>query len=149
VAEDLRHEVTHAYLHAVLDALPLWLDEGLAEYFEAPRSQRGFHRSHVERLLARMRQTGWQPNLRRLEQLNPERDLNQDDYAECWAWVHFLLESRPETAEVLRSYLADLRRSDPASPLSARLDQSQPGAAEQLVEHVRGLAAYLSPAVAR
>ena len=32
VAVDLRHEVTHGYLHSMLPNLPLWLDEGLAEY---------------------------------------------------------------------------------------------------------------------
>ena len=37
--QDLRHEVTHALLHSVLPTVPLWLDEGLAEYFEAqPKS---------------------------------------------------------------------------------------------------------------
>ena len=34
-AEDLRHEVTHAYLRAAAANLPLWLDEGLAKYCEA------------------------------------------------------------------------------------------------------------------
>ena len=28
---DLRHECTHAFLHAALPMVPLWLDEGLAE----------------------------------------------------------------------------------------------------------------------
>ena len=37
VAEDLRHEVTPAYLHSAVPTLPLWLDEGLAEYFEPGR----------------------------------------------------------------------------------------------------------------
>ena len=32
--EDLRHEATHALLHRAGLAMPLWLDEGLAEYFE-------------------------------------------------------------------------------------------------------------------
>ena len=32
VGEDLRHEVTHGYLHSVVPNLPLWLDEGIAEY---------------------------------------------------------------------------------------------------------------------
>ena len=31
---DVRHESTHALLHAALPVVPLWLDEGLAEYFE-------------------------------------------------------------------------------------------------------------------
>ena len=33
---DLRHECTHALLHASLKNVPLWLDEGLAGYFELP-----------------------------------------------------------------------------------------------------------------
>ena len=37
VQEDLRHEVVHGYLHAVLRDIPLCLDEGIAEYFEVPR----------------------------------------------------------------------------------------------------------------
>ncbi len=36
VAEDLRHEVAHGYLHTMVPHLPLWVDEGLAEYFEVP-----------------------------------------------------------------------------------------------------------------
>ena len=44
VAEDLRHEVTHGYLHSVVPNLPLWLDEGLAEFFEVPRGNRGLNR---------------------------------------------------------------------------------------------------------
>ena len=34
VQQDLRHELTHALLHSVLKDVPLWLDEGLAEYYE-------------------------------------------------------------------------------------------------------------------
>ena len=36
LADDLRHEMTHAYLHSVVPDVPLWLDEGLAKYFELP-----------------------------------------------------------------------------------------------------------------
>ncbi|MGA2618298.1 MAG: hypothetical protein ABSF26_11855 [Thermoguttaceae bacterium] len=40
VEVDLRHECTHAMLHAALRLVPLWLDEGLAQYFELPPKQR-------------------------------------------------------------------------------------------------------------
>ena len=33
---DVRHEATHALLSAAFGDLPLWLDEGLAEYFRNP-----------------------------------------------------------------------------------------------------------------
>ena len=36
---DVRHEGTHGLLHAALPMVPLWLDEGLAEYFEVPAGQ--------------------------------------------------------------------------------------------------------------
>src|SRR5262249_39849885 len=39
---DLRHECTHALLHASLPVVPLWLDEGIAKYFEEPAGQRAF-----------------------------------------------------------------------------------------------------------
>ena len=38
IQEDMRHEFTHGVLHSTLKDVPLWLDEGLAEYFEISRS---------------------------------------------------------------------------------------------------------------
>ena len=52
---DLRHECTHALLHGVLPVVPLWLDEGLAEYFEVPAAQRAFDHPHYESLRWNMR----------------------------------------------------------------------------------------------
>ena len=43
---DLRHEVTHAILHSMLPFLPLWLDEGLAEYFEVRGNRRAAANPH-------------------------------------------------------------------------------------------------------
>jgi hypothetical protein len=62
VAEDLRHETTHGYLHAVVRNLPLWLDEGIAEYFEVPRGQQGRNDSTPAR---RGLLTSWLAELRR------------------------------------------------------------------------------------
>lgn len=144
VGEDLRHEVTHAYLHAVVPHVPLWLDEGIAEYYEVGRARRGLNRQHVTLLADRVRRGAWQPNLRRLEQRDPTQDLTQDEYAEAWAWVHFLLESRPETDALLKAYFADLRRDGHSEPISARLQRIEPAASQALVEHVRGLLPYVA-----
>jgi hypothetical protein len=141
VAEDLRHEMTHAYLHAVVPQLPLWLDEGLAEYFEVPRGHEGINRSHLDRLAAQLQQGRWQPDLRRLEQFQSSFDMGQDDYAEAWAWAHFLLHSRLEHRELLQNYLADLRRQGSAEPLSLRLNHMLGQPETALVEYVRQLAA--------
>ena len=70
VAEDLRHEVAHGYLHAVVPNLPLWLDEGLAEYFEVPRGLTGLNKAHVEYLTV-AGGASWRPDLARLERSRP------------------------------------------------------------------------------
>jgi hypothetical protein len=121
MAMDLRHEVTHAYLHAVAPTIPLWIDEGIAKYFEVARGRCGLNRKMLDRLNTRIAQEHWQPELRRLEQFPTKYCMTLDDYAEAWAWVHFLLESRPEYAEILRAYLADLRRDGTSAPISVRL----------------------------
>src|SRR5947209_8380306 len=47
IRQDLRHELTHALLHSVLKDVPLWLDEGLAEFFELPPDVDGLNRQHL------------------------------------------------------------------------------------------------------
>jgi hypothetical protein len=121
MGEDLRHEVAHGYLHAVMPGLPLWVDEGLAEYFEVPRGQAGLNSPHVALLSDLVERDGWTPNLKRLETLVDAAQMDQRDYAESWAWVYFMLHSPPERREILTSYLADLRANGATEPLSARL----------------------------
>jgi hypothetical protein len=121
VAEDLRHEVAHGYLHAVMPGLPLWLDEGLAEYFEVPRGLDGLNQFHVDLLSDMAVHNGWQPDLKRLEKLTDSAQLEQRDYAESWSWVYFMLHSPPDRRAILTDYLADLRAEGVANPLSVRL----------------------------
>jgi hypothetical protein len=137
VAEDLRHEVAHGYLHSVMPGLPLWVDEGLAEYFEVPRAMGGLNQPHVALLSDMAEQDGWQPNLKRLETLTDAAQMDQRDYAESWAWVYFILHSPPERREILTSYLADVRAKGSGEPLSARL-------AAMHVEPERPLTQYLA-----
>src|SRR5262249_50190394 len=66
VQQDLRHELTHALLHSVIRDVPLWLDEGLAEYFELPPDLRGVNAAHLE-TLRRDLGVSFRPDLDRLE----------------------------------------------------------------------------------
>ncbi len=141
VAEDLRHEVTHCYLHAVVPNLPLWLDEGLAEYFEVARGRHGLNRDHLEHLARRLQSGNWKPDVARLEALDPTVDMIQEDYAESWAWVHFLLETGGEHRKLLCDYLGQLRREGSAQPLSLRLAGAVNRPADALAAHIRHLAA--------
>jgi hypothetical protein len=138
VAEDLRHEVAHGYLHSAVPHLPLWLDEGLAEYFEVPRGNRGLNRPHVQELTAAMTR-GWQPDLRRLENLQSAGGMTQMDYAESWAWVHLLLETTPERQQFLQNYLRLLDRAEAAEPLANQLRRLHLDYELKLTEHVRQL----------
>ncbi len=141
VAEDLRHEVTHGYLHSVIPSLPLWLDEGLAEYYEVTRGDRGLNRPHLENLLAQLQQDQWQPDLSRMERLDRPFEMTLDDYAEAWAWVHFLQQSHPEHRQLLRYYLADLRQYGSTTTLESRLRRCLDEPERALLDYVRRLAA--------
>ncbi len=133
VAEDLRHEVAHGYLHAAVPNLPLWLDEGLAEYFEVARGESGLNRPHLEQLSGN---PDWRPNLVRLEQLRDSGEMTQIEYAESWAWVHFMLESSPLRLQVLQAYLKSLTRPHGHRPLSELLFTADPQAATNLLDHL-------------
>ncbi|HEY1601186.1 MAG TPA: DUF1570 domain-containing protein [Pirellulales bacterium] len=139
VAEDLRHEVAHGYLHASFPTIPLWLDEGLAEYFETPRLDAGLNRPHVALLQTLTTRDGWQPNLARLEQFNSVAEMQQADYAESWAWIHMLLETIPPRRELLQKYLREMRRDGSFEPLSAYLARSLPDADQVVRQHLADL----------
>ncbi|HEX3869558.1 MAG TPA: DUF1570 domain-containing protein [Pirellulales bacterium] len=139
VAEDLRHEVTHGYLHSVVHDIPLWIDEGIAEYFEVPRSDVGLNRPHISLLLTRLDRNEWKPNLARLEHLQDAGDMAQEDYAEAWAWTQWLLDTEPRRRELLQNYLQAVRKAGSAEPLSTTIEQIDPGAAQLLVAHLQSL----------
>ena len=144
IAEDLRHETTHGYIHAVVPAVPLWLDEGVAEFFETPQVDHGLHRGHVAHLAGRMLEGTWRPDMERLEAVASAGDMSQDHYAEAWCWVHWMLRTTPERRKVLQDYLADVRRDPKTPPLSVRLRHQLSGGEDQAAAvkaHLDGLAA--------
>jgi len=140
LVEDLRHEATHALLNAAVGAVPLWLDEGLAEYFESPSvpddpSAPGPHRDHAARLPDDLA-AGWSPDLPRLETIGDVRRLSPRDYRESWAWAHYLLHGPAEGRAALATYLDDLRDQDDPPPLSARLKGTDPTHGPELLAHL-------------
>ena len=139
IAKDLSHEVTHGYLHAVVPDIPLWLDEGLAEYFEVSREQQRVNRPHVEYLLDRLQLGRWSPNIARLENLAATDEMTQQDYAEAWCWVHWLLDSTPAHARLLKDHLAQYGPEHPAKPLSQMLVSSKTASDELVIQHLQSL----------
>ena len=108
LGEDLRHEATHALLRGTYGDLPLWLDEGLAEYFETDLTKPGALSERIapiadrpeERLAARTCR-GW-------NRFSDIREMTPRDYRESWAWVHLLLNGSKPGRSVLLTALADL-----------------------------------------
>jgi hypothetical protein len=122
LGQDLRHELTHALLHSVLKDVPLWLDEGLAEYFELPPGTQGVNAAHVRSLC----EGDFRPNLARLEKLSQVGEMNPPEYQEAWAWAYLMLRGSPEAKEVLLAYLHQLRTNPDPGPLQPRLAAAVP-----------------------
>jgi tetratricopeptide (TPR) repeat protein len=117
---DVRRLIYHEYLHEVLannyPDLPLWLNEGLAEYYSTFEMAGGEAKlgapilGHVAWLL----QHALIPLPQLVEVDTSSRDYNEGDrrgvfYAESWALVHYLLakpERRARTAEYLHGLAA-------------------------------------------
>jgi hypothetical protein len=134
--QDVRHECTHALLHTWLKSVPLWLDEGLAEYFEVPHDQRAGHHPHLAAVRTMVR-LGELPRLEALEDLDEIDEMGRDEYREAWAWVHFLVYGPPEANAELLRYLVDLESGIEAGRLSERLRRKLPDLNRRVSEHFR------------
>jgi hypothetical protein len=140
VQQDLRHELTHALLHSVLKDVPLWLDEGLAEYFEVAPGLGGVNAEHLRHL----RQGPAGParlDLARLEQLKQVEQMTPAEYRESWAWVHLMLHTSEDSRKVLTGYLRDLRSSKAPGALRTRLANTFPAPEMALERHLMMLEA--------
>ena len=119
---DLRHEMTHAIIHASIPKVPIWLDEGLAKYFEVPPDQVNNHPYTAE--IRRNARFGNVPSLANLTKLEGIDDMGTKEYRDAWAWTHFLIHRSPETHRLLAAYLQMLANW---SPKETRARNSAPG----------------------
>ena len=133
--EDLRHEAAHALLRGRFGDIPLWLDEGLAEYFEAGPDDLQDRNDRLARLSSDG-EAGWKPDLRRLETLDEVHQMAPRDYREAWAWVDLLL-SDPRRGKPL--LLDHLRSRDERTSLTTALaDRGVDAATRTRVDAGRG-----------
>ncbi len=136
LAVDLRHECTHALLHASLPMVPLWLDEGLAKYFEVPAKERAFGHPNFFWLRWEMR-LGTIRTMSDLEQRHELTDMGASEYRYSWAWVHFMLHGPEAAHTTLVHYLADVRRGAIAGNLSEQLSVAVSNPTERMVQHFK------------
>jgi hypothetical protein len=134
---DLRHETTHALLHNALPYVPLWLDEGLAEYFENPMALRVDRAAHRGELSRTIRFRGWKPNLAELEAKRELSEMRAAEYRDAWGWVHFLLHGPPEARAALDEFLSTIPTGREPTPLSISLRRRLPDLDRQVADHLR------------
>jgi len=139
IQEDLRHEYTHGLLHSALLDVPLWLDEGLAEYFEVIGPKAGTINPEYAERLSKAIQNGWEPDIARLESLEKVDQMQRADYREAWAWVHFMLHHTPDTRQVLLTYLSELKTNRKPEELSVRLKRELPEYKSRFLSYVSTL----------
>ena len=133
---DVRHECTHALLHTWLPQVPLWLDEGLAEYFEVSRDKRVTRNPHHATIEAAVG-LGQLPRLEALESLDNLDDMGRDEYRDAWAWVHFMLHGPREAEDELTHYLDELYAGGSPGRLSERLRRRMPDLSRRIADHFR------------
>lgn len=135
---DLRHECTHALLHSVLPVVPLWLDEGLAKYFEVPASQRAFDHPYFDDPKWKWSlRLGMVRSIETLEKRAELHELDAADYRSSWAWVHFMLHGPQPAHQALVEFLSSYQHWTPAGDLSARLSDAVPQPKVQMIRHFK------------
>lgn len=134
LANNILHECSHAIMHHQFRALPLWLDEGCAVYFQFPAFMRS--ESAMQRLQGQWHQLKqWNdekslPDLRTFLNLNPEEFRALDptrSYLTGWS-VFQLLMSTPEHRRALNAMILSYQKPGATPPDCAQLlNQFYPG----------------------
>ena len=132
--QDLRHELTHALVHSAIPAIPLWLDEGLAEYFEL----KDFPEISEERRVQALEDfsNANRPDMFRLEGLRDIQQMGRAEYREAWCWTRWMLKGPPHVRNTFMSYLSDLRNSQKVD-LAHQIKQLDPDYKEKMILHTR------------
>lgn len=133
---DVRHETTHALLHTALPYVPIWIDEGLAEYFEVPAAMRAKGNPHRKELQSAIRFQRWKPNLAQLESNRKLLDMGKDDYRDAWGIVHFLLHGPAEARDALNVYFEEIQSGAAPTPLSDSLRRAIPKLDQAIIDHL-------------
>ena len=138
-ATDVRHETTHAVLHNSLPTVPLWMDEGLAEYYEVARDDRRLKNPHLRKVIREANRHRL-PSLSRLESITELGEMTAVEYREAFAWMHFCLHGPVAARKILQSHLLDISQNRPAGRFADRVRKSMPDVEYQFFSHYRRLA---------
>src|SRR5690606_3165682 len=118
---------------ASVGQLPLWLDEGLAEYYEVAPDERAAGSPYASSVRWNVR-FGYIPDLEKLERLRELHEMGRDEYRDAWAWTHFLLHGSDTSRGALGAYLKQIEEGPEPGSLSTYL-RRQLGDPERAFAH--------------
>ena len=112
--EVAKHESTHVIAMGIMGKLPLWLNEGLAEYFSkltvrSQFSQVGVHEDWLQLARATV-ESGYPARFAEFLKLEPDdwRNANEaNHYALAWSLVYYML-STPQGKQTLASIMQQM-----------------------------------------
>jgi hypothetical protein len=117
------HEYEHAVMHASFSSLPLWLDEGLAEFHSTFAFERGdvLVGKPVAAHIHVMRDRSFMPleRLFAVDHSSPEYQESERVgifYAESWLLVHYLLLGGPERTQKTMAFLSGVQQGTAPEP---------------------------------
>ena len=127
---DLLHESVHVinYANFGSENLPLWLDEGTAEWFEADEPQQAkVHGEMIATIMGDQRKALAVPlKLTSIERITTTIKADALSYAASWAWSRFLGDPATDCHRISLRYLADIQSGIVAGMLSHRLALAVP-----------------------
>jgi tetratricopeptide (TPR) repeat protein len=145
VAHVVYHELTHHFMRNTVPGLPLWLDEGLAEYYST-FSVRGDEvrvgyliPAHVMSLRRREPLIPME-RFFALDQQSPEfTDARRQKrfYAQAWALVHYFLAGGEARRARLDAFLDAIRAGRSAAEATAILGSDYPAMQQEIRSYVR------------
>jgi tetratricopeptide (TPR) repeat protein len=110
------HEYTHLLVRNAVSSIPVWLNEGLAEYFSTFSLRANGREAQIGRPIARHVQLLRERYLpiAQIIQVDQSSELYNEGsrrsifYAEAWALTHYLVLERPDGQAAIAKYLAVL-----------------------------------------
>lgn len=142
----LYHEWTHYFTNTNLPWLPMWLHEGLAEYFSTTRIEEKYAEvgRTPEEELDVLSTLPWRPWSEIFAWDNSTEALHERDeettgasYAQAWALTHLLLQDVLERTDIINRFLDELRKGETTEVALRRVYGLSPADLDQAIkDHV-------------
>src|SRR5438094_663847 len=116
------HEYAHLLVHTAVRDVPVWLNEGLAQYYSTFALKNGGRQAdigrpiarHVQLLRERLLPVAQLLAVDQTSALYNEGERRSIFYAESWALTHYLLMERPNGASIVNRYLTAVAAGTPS-----------------------------------